>query len=373
MRIGVFHPRLNICGGGEYVALIIINSLRQNGHKVIVLTDERIDQEKYKRTFGQELKTDGEIVFPFHFFRRGDAHNVYTDIISCFILKTKCDLVIDTFTCLVLPGADVVYMHYPLFKQSIQPTNLFARLKIAAYFLPYFTYEKKIREKMKQIIFVNSKFTGDAVKTSLGLHSQKLYPPVSSFFLQNEEIIFSHKRLDQVVTLSRFAPEKNLDLIPHIAKEINNVKFLIIGNLHHKKVYSRLQKLIRDLEVEDRVILMTDVSKPLLKQILMDSKIYLHCAVNEHFGISLIEAMACGCLTIANNSGGPKEFISPNLRFNTREEVILKITKNIKEWSPQKAQEMHKIAMEFSEESFSKQLISLLSSNKLLSKIDDAN
>ncbi len=118
---------------------------------------------------------------------------------------------------------------------------------------------------------------------------------------------------------------------------------------------------------------MTDVSKPLLKQILLDSKIYLHCAVNEHFGISLIEAMACGCLTIANNSGGPKELISSNLRFDTREEVILKITKNIKEWSPQKAQEMHNIAMEFSEESFSGQLISLLSSSKLLSKNDDAN
>ena len=54
--------------------LVIINSLRQNGHKVIVLTDERIDQEKYKRTFGEELKVDEEIIFPFHFFRRGDGH-----------------------------------------------------------------------------------------------------------------------------------------------------------------------------------------------------------------------------------------------------------------------------------------------------------
>jgi alpha-1,2-mannosyltransferase len=356
LKIGVFHPRLNICGGGEWVALCIINGLRQEGHKVIVLTDERIDQAKFKRTFGQELMTDEEIIFPFHFFRRGDAHNVYTDMISCYVLKSKCDLVIDTFTCLVLPGTDIVYMHYPLFNQSTPLTNTFSRLKIALYFLPYRAYEKQTIKRTKQIIFANSMFTSNAIKNNLGLNSQILYPPVSSFFLQTEKMIADYKRLNQVVTVSRFAPEKNLDLIPQIAKRVPDVKFLIIGNLHHKRVYSQLQKLIRELEVEQRVILMTDVSKPLLKQILLDSKIYLHCAVNEHFGISLIEAMACGCLPIANDSGGPKESVPDSLRYSSLDDAVSKINTNIRDWSPQKAQEMHNRALKFSQENFSKQL-----------------
>jgi alpha-1,2-mannosyltransferase len=361
LKIGIFHPRLNICGGGEWVALSIINSLRENGHKVIVLTDEPIDQAKYKRTFGQELKVDGEVVFPFHFFRRGDAHNIYADMISCFILKSKCDLIIDTFTCLILPSVDIVYMHYPLFKQSAQPTSTLARLKIAIYFLPYRAYEMQTRKRTKQIVLANSKFTSNAVKNSLGLNSIILYPPVSSFFLQNEKPVSDYKRLNQVVTVSRFAPEKNLDLIPHIAKRIDDTKFLIIGNMHHKKVYSQLQNLIRELDVEERVVLMTNVSKPLLKQILLESKIYLHCAVNEHFGISLIEAMACGCLPIANDSGGPKESVPKNLRYVSIDEAVSKIIQNIREWSPQKAQEMHDNALKFSQENFSKQLISLIS------------
>ena len=121
--------------------------------------------------------------------------------------------------------------------------------------------------------------------------------------------------------------EKNLNLIPHLAKQIDNVRFIIIGNLHHKEVYLQLKKLIHELGVENRVILMTDVPKPLLKQILLESKIYLHCAVNEHFGISLIEAMACGCLPIANDSGGPKEFVPENLRYTSMDEVVSKIIK----------------------------------------------
>jgi alpha-1,2-mannosyltransferase len=144
------------------------------------------------------------------------------------------------------------------------------------------------------------------------------------------------------------------------------VRFIIIGNLHRKEVYLKLKKLIQELCVENRVILMTDVPKPLLKQILLESKIYLHCAVNEHFGISLIEAMACGCLPIANNSGGPKEFVPPNLRYSSAEECVSKIIQNIREWSPQKAQEMHNEAKNFSQEDFSKKLIRLLSSKELI-------
>ena len=101
---------------------------------------------------------------------------------------------------------------------------------------------------------------------------------------------------------------------------------------------------------------MTDVSKPLLKKILLESKIYLHCAVNEHFGISLIEAMACGCLPLSNDSGGPKEFVPNDLRYTSIDDAVSKINKNIKEWSPQKAQEMHNNSMKFSQENFSKQL-----------------
>lgn len=361
MKIGIFHPGLNICGGGEWVALNIIDSLRQNGHKVIVLTDEKIDQTKFIRTFGQKLHTDGEFVFPFHFFRRGDPHNVYTDMISCLILQSKCDIVIDTFTCLILPGTDVVYIHYPLFKQFPSPSKKFDILKSAIYFLPYHAYERKMRRRMKQIIFANSKFTSSAIKNSLGLQSKLLYPPLSSFFLQDEKTIQSYPRLNQVVTVSRLAPEKNLEIIPYIAKQLDNVKFLIIGSLHYKEVHLKLLRLIKNLNVAERVTIMVDLPKEQLRQILLNSKIYLHCAINEHFGISVIEAMACGCLPIVHDSGGPKEFVPSNLRYMSIDEAATKIMQGLLEWSPVTVQEMHNSSLKFSQENFTKQLLATLS------------
>ena len=373
MKIGIFHPTLNLCGGGEWVALNIINSLRQNGHEVIVLTDERLSQTKFLKTFGKKLQNDGEIIFPFHFFSRGDPHNIYTDIISCMLLKLKCDIVIDTYTCLVLPKTDIVYMHYPLFKQSalqepVQEKKMFSKMKNMIFFLPYRVYEKKLREKNKQLILANSEFTSRAVKFDLGLKAHLLYPPLSGYFLQSEETIRNSHRLDQVVTVSRFAPEKNLEIIPFIAKQMRNVRFLIIGNLQYKTTYSNLLKLIKDLNVENRVSLIPDLPKTQLKQILLESKIYLHCAKNEHFGVSVIDAMASGCIPIVHNSGGPKEFVPEYHRYNNVAEAIERINHVIMEWSPLQALEARNSTLKFCQEIFSDRLLSLLSLHGLLDK-----
>ena len=365
MNVGVFHPRLNVCGGGEWVALCIINALRENGHKIIVLTDEKVDQNKFFRTFGQKLNVDEQIVFPFHIFRRGDAHNVYTDAFSCLLLKSKCDLIIDTYTRMILPTVDVTYIHYPIFTRSLFH-NKFSKIKNSLYFLPYHTYEAKMRQVRKKIIFANSNFTAKAIKSYLGLPSHILYPSLSPFFLADEKTIRNTERLNQVVTVSRFAPEKNLEIIPHIAKLITNAKFLIVGNLHHRDVYSRLSNLINSLDLADRVVLMTNVPKDHLRCILLQSKVYFHSAIKEHFGISLIEALASGCLTIVHDSGGPQEIVPEDFRYRTTNEAVEKIKKALEEWSPETAWKLRNSTFKYSQESFSKELLNVLKSNGCL-------
>jgi glycosyltransferase involved in cell wall biosynthesis len=365
LKVGIFHPGLNVCGGGEWVALSIINTLKENGDKVIILTDEKVDQNKYIKTFGQKLNFDEQMVFPFHFFRRGDAHNIYTDALSCLVLKSKCDLIIDTYTRMILPTVDVTYIHYPIFTRSLYRSKL-SKIKNGLYFLPYHAYEARMRLNSNKILFANSNFTATAIKSYLGVHSQILYPSFSPFFLADEKTIRNTKRLDQVVTVSRYAPEKNLEIIPQIAKQIKNTKFLIIGNLHYKDVYSRLLKLINHLDVADNVILMTNVPKYQLRDILLQSKVYLHCAVKEHFGISIVEAIASGCLAVAHDSGGPQEIVSKEFRYETLDESVEIIRKAIEQWSVETAWKMRNSMLKFSQESFSKELLRVLKANGCL-------
>lgn len=371
MKIGVFHPALNLCGGGEWVALNVINSLRIKGHQVIVLVDEKIDQTKFERTFGQRLRVDGEIVFPFRFFNRDDPHNIYTNAVSCLMLKSKCKIAMDTYTCTVLPRIDAIYIHYPLFKQfelvgKPLPSSTVSRLKTALYYSLYKTYERKIEEKEKRVIFANSQFTSKAIKSALNRNSFLLYPPISSFFSEKNRSSSLLQRNDQVVTVSRLAPEKNLEIIPRIAEQTHCAKFIIIGNRQNQSVQSKLSRQIRDLEVDDKVKIMTDVPKERLRTILSNSKVYLHTAINEHFGISIVEAMACGCIPVVHDSGGPREFVPAHCRYDSTGEAAAKVEQAISEWSPENAQRMIGIASRFSQESFSKKLLDTLAHVGLL-------
>jgi len=372
MRVGVFHPCLNLCGGGEWVALNVIDSLRKKGHKVIILTDSKIDQTKFKRTFGQELKSDGEIVFPFRFFKSGDPHNVYTNALSSLVLKSKCRIAIDTFTCTLLPGIDAVYIHYPLFKQfepegGSLPSRTIAGLRTNFYYLLHRTYERRDRKNGKRVLFANSEFTSEAIRNALNRDSFLLYPPVSSFFLLSPHSMPRSERNNQVVTVSRLAPEKNLELIPRIAEQTHHARFLIIGNRQNQEIEAKLSKLISDLHVENKVKIMTNVSKEMLREILLNSKVYLHSAKNEHFGISIIEAMGCGCLPIVHDSGGPREFVPPHLRYTNTEEAAARIEQAISDWSPENGQRMLNIASRFNQDAFSEKLLNTLTHSGLLS------
>jgi glycosyltransferase involved in cell wall biosynthesis len=75
-----------------------------------------------------------------------------------------------------------------------------------------------------------------------------------------------------------------------------------------------------------------------VKDLLADAKIYVHCALNEHFGISIVEAMAAGCVPVVHDSGGPREIVSDDVgyRWNSVTEAITQISSLVGNDSPRK-------------------------------------
>ncbi|MEM1582438.1 MAG: glycosyltransferase [Candidatus Bathyarchaeia archaeon] len=167
-------------------------------------------------------------------------------------------------------------------------------------------------------------------------------------------------RENLIVTISRFGPGKGLEKIPYIASLIDkNIKFAIIGRTHYKDTLLSLQKLVKKLNLTDRIKFLPDLSITEMKNTLRKAKIYLHTMVGEHFGISIVQAMAMGCIPIVHNSGGAKEFIPSRYRYNNIHEAATKIINEIYEWSPSKAQNVIKIAERFREVNFSEKFMKL--------------
>jgi glycosyltransferase involved in cell wall biosynthesis len=50
----------------------------------------------------------------------------------------------------------------------------------------------------------------------------------------------------------------------------------------------------------------------------------------EHFGIAPVEGLASGCVTLVHNSGGMKEFIPEEYRWENYESLKEKIVKSMK-------------------------------------------
>jgi glycosyltransferase involved in cell wall biosynthesis len=358
LKVGVFHPPLNVCGGAEWVAVKIIEALKCAGHEITVLTDEKIDQDKISKLFGSGVHFDTNLVFPFRFFSNTDLHNIYTDAIRFLLLKSKCNVVIDTQSNAILPWVNMVYIHYPLFGRL--PDMGVGKLR-SLYYLPYRFYERKKARSNKPLILSNSNYTAEAIRKFVGATASVLYPPIPEAFFAND-CDLRHKE-DLVVSFARISPEKRLSTIPCVARLTNEkIRFLIIGTLESPSALNEILRLAKENNVSDRVKVMTSIPLEEARQCLRKAKVFFHPTRGEHFGITIVEAMASGCIPVVHNSGGPKEFVPDLFRFDEPEQAADKINKAVLEWSPQLSRQFTKLAQPFSEEVFYREFLRMFNS-----------
>ena len=362
MIVGVFSPAINWCAGAEWVAINIITALKEHGHKVIVLSDAPLNQNKFMDVFGRKILVDQEIVFPLRFFSSTNHRNIYTNAIICLVLKSKCEVLVDTFSNAILPGMDASYFQgFPLLERL---RNLpYLRNKI--FFSPYQNYKNFFRDNFKnKLLFANSKYSADAIRAELDVEPHILYPSVSNYILNPNDVDLEKQRNNNVVTVARISEIKNLQIIPYIAELTSKeISFTIAGLLDSEKTLNMLLKLVKDLNLSKRVRILTNVKREQLKKLLLNSKVFLHPSKNEPFGISIVEAMASGCIPVVHNSGGPKEFVPLNQRFNNIDEAADIVEKAIADWSPTRARKFSKMAERFGENNFSKQFIDIFNSH----------
>ena len=115
----------------------------------------------------------------------------------------------------------------------------------------------------------------------------------------------------RLISVGRLSPEKGfmdlLKIYTLLHKEYPDWKLDIIGDGVEKK---KLEKFIKDHELDDFVTLHGFRDKDYIDKLLQDSSIYLLTSYTESFGIVLIEAMSHGGPCIAFDSAeGARELI----------------------------------------------------------------
>ena len=123
------------------------------------------------------------------------------------------------------------------------------------------------------------------------------------------------QRRHRIATIGRLVPRKGMDLVIRAlalmaGQGIDDVELLIVGGgsdsagLDRDPEARRLKALAKELGVEDRVVMRGQVPREQMPAVLRSADAVVCAPWYEPFGITPLEAMACGIPVVASAVGG---------------------------------------------------------------------
>lgn len=152
------------------------------------------------------------------------------------------------------------------------------------------------------------------IRTLLGVDTRKFYPSPPDAEIRKR---YGLKGKKIIITTCRLIERKGVDMVisalPRVLQSVPDVTYLIVGSGEDRE---RLEIIAREKGVRDKVIFAGNVSDETLLAFynlstlyVMPSREVLDKAMVEGFGISYIEASACGKPVIGGRSGGVRDAV----------------------------------------------------------------
>jgi glycosyltransferase involved in cell wall biosynthesis len=329
----VVHPYLDIYGGGERVCHNVIKTLIAHDQKVELLTFD-FDADRYRDIVGEEFPKDVaihslgkriEVKPPFTIYKR---HRNFVKLLKKYRDRLEYDYLFSTqssspFEPVFLNKAkkNISYVHFPEIHFDYDRSHWKRKLYL-------WLFKRWVEQGIDKVdlVFCNSNYTKEMIMRYWKSHGVKdpivVYPPVN---LQN---FWSDKplaeRSKRVTYVARFISVKRHEIMKRLATDLPAYEFVSVGGLidPDRVWFNKFQE-----NVPPNYTLKSNLPGQDLLKILQDSRIYVHLMEGEHFGIAPVEGLASGCVTIVHNSGGMKEFIPDEFRWETYDDLKEKIVK----------------------------------------------
>lgn len=301
----------NVAGGGERVSLEIAYALRSKGLRVVYVTNSskamRSVAELLGLPGGYEVIEVGSLIervlgYTGRFVRLRRLLVLEKGLSRVRSLRGSEEaLVIDTGTNYVL-DVDVAYVHYPLVLPTYGPRSLYFRM------YDWLVKYKASRQRGNpRLVLTNSSWTAGLLWEALKVKAEAVHPPVDVGYFEYD----GRPKERVIVTVSRFTPEKSLHLLPEVASRLPDYEWHLVGSLGTsgweldvgRRVLRRVEKAARERNAKNFRVA-TDLPRHELRELLRRASFYVHPPFAEHFGISVVEAMAAGCVPIVYRDGG---------------------------------------------------------------------
>lgn len=389
MKAAIYDPYLDTLGGGERYCLTVAEILLKIGYQVdIFWSGQNNLTRKAEERFSLNLKNVNLVPDIF----KNKPHKI--DLLESKedICKYSNHFISDTD---LLEKIKLFYKKYKITKKydlifflgdgSIP--FLFSSKNFLHIQVPFVQQENildnlsnRIKTKFINKVICNSNFTSKFVSENLKNKIHILYPPVDvnkfSSSKNKKNIILSVGRFDNILNA------KKQDVLIESFKElinfykIDNWKLCLAGGSLEDPDHNTYLKHLKNISEDYPVEFIINPKFDDLQNLYSISKIYWHAAgyavdentnpeKTEHFGITIVEAMASGLVPIVINKGGIPEIINDNHNgylWNSLEELIIKTKKLIdsEELQQSMSTEALRFCQKFSKENFEKQLLKLI-------------
>ncbi|MGC9113178.1 glycosyltransferase family 4 protein [Acidilobus sp.] len=314
MKVAVVHTLIEKAGGGERLAVSVHRALRELGHEADLYT-MRLNVSAWQLLApGEPPPRVLDIGFPLE----GISRNRLTRLRRVLALRAFMreglprlreegyELIFETQANVPSPS-DAVYIHYPALLDYMGGGGLRWAYNLAVR-LAARPVLREASRRPPRLVLTNSSWTAEKVRQAYGVEARVLYPPVDV-----EAIGEAARRAEKeplVLTVSRFTPEKRLEVIPAIARAAREMgvraEFYIVGSTagYSGPVIEAIRGEARRLGVDDMVHMEFNVPRGDLLKLYARAKVYLHPPFAEHFGIAIAEGMAAGAVPVVYRDGG---------------------------------------------------------------------
>lgn len=159
-----------------------------------------------------------------------------------------------------------------------------------------------------------------------GVDTDKFKPNYEQRHILRNTYGVTHQKV--LMSVGRVVGLKGFQLTIQALHNLPDFYYIIIGDGDYLK---NLKQLAQELNVESRILFLGEIDNESLPKFLNIGDIFIQPSIgNEAFGITIIEAMACGIPVIASQNGGIVDIVEEDkngylFEINNKDEMVAKI------------------------------------------------
>jgi glycosyltransferase involved in cell wall biosynthesis len=333
----IVQPSLQPPGGGNGVCAWAVQALR-DAYALTLLTWMPVDVDAINAHYGTSLRaTDFATVTASPFLRapiEGLPLNVAR--LKASVLRRRAKQIAGEFALLMSADNEVdfgrpgvQYIHYPFRHAAPLPVDLrwYHRPWTLALYDRIWSLVAPFDDRAMRtnLTLVNSAWTGDLVSKVHGIPVRVVHPPAAGVFPD----VPWDERDSGFLCIGRVSPEKELErviaIVDRVRAERPEAHLHIVGPDDHVAYARRVRALVRQagpwVTVED--------TPPIgeLERLLTTHRYVIHGMREEHFGMSVAQALRAGCIPFVPDGGGQVEVVGdePLLRYRSTDDAVARI------------------------------------------------